>query len=40
MKILFFLEIDTLQRRRSQHAHTLTPYEYTYANPIPAPPKD
>ena len=32
-KVGFFL--CTVQRRRSQHAHTLTPYEHTYANPTP-----
>ena len=31
----FFFENHTVQRRRPQHARTLTPYEYTYANPNP-----
>ena len=31
----FFSENHTIQRGRPQHARTLTPYEYTYANPIP-----
>jgi hypothetical protein len=30
---LLFFEIHTVQRRRAQHARTLTPYEYTYAKP-------
>ena len=33
--ISFFFENHTVQRRRPQHARTLTPYEYTYVNPTP-----